>query len=331
MIDVTVVLPIYNGLRRSPNYLPEAIESVLNQDYNSFELIIVDDGSDEDYSSLREKYEKDPRVRWYRKENEGQSAARNHGAELGIGKWLAFIDQDDRWYNNRLKETVDTMIYKRNLGINCVMVYSDLDRIDSLGHIICQNFIKENHLGIHPKKRLEDILGNNAFILPGTMLVEREEFLNLGGFNKSLSGYEDDELSLRFFYIGRLVFIKKALIQWRIYQESYSYSERMDRSRMAYWGILINAHGNDKKQNEMWVRDQIAPRFYYEWLHAWRKSLVNNDKSQASRARSGLAQVAKHLPMKLRIKAIIGSVLPYSVAFFLFKSELIKRFAHRFS
>jgi len=101
---VTVVMPVYNGRRKSEHYLPEAIDSVLAQTYPHFELIIVDDGSDEDYSDLMEKYRSEPRIRWVRKENGGQSSARNYGATLGTGQFLAFIDQDDRWYPLRLEK-----------------------------------------------------------------------------------------------------------------------------------------------------------------------------------------------------------------------------------
>jgi glycosyltransferase involved in cell wall biosynthesis len=323
MVDVTVVLPVYNALRKSENYLPDAIESVLSQDYDSFELIIVDDGSTEDYSMLINKYKTSDKVKWFRKTNGGQSSARNYGAALGSGKFLAFIDQDDLWYKNRLSETVRA--FKANQKNNCVMVYSDLDRIDSNSRIVCRNFLREHKLGVHPKTNIISLLGVNAYILPGTMLVDRKQFLSIGGFNESLSGYEDDELALRFFQKGALVFIKKSLMQWRIYQESYSYSERMDKSFSKYFEILLENYPDDKHQGEYWVRDQIAPRFYYGWLHSFRMAIIKNDKNQAKRAREGLAVVSKYLPFKRRIISKTGSVMPYSVAYILYKTR-----AHKF-
>ncbi|MHB1643950.1 MAG: glycosyltransferase [Acidithiobacillus sp.] len=317
MDKVTVVLPVYNGLRKSETYLTDAIESVLSQDYDSFELIIVDDGSTEVYENLIDKYKNNDNVKWVRKENGGQSSARNYGARLGTGKFLAFIDQDDLWYKNRLRETV--RVFKQNQKNNCVMAYSDLDRIDSKSRIVCRNFLREHRLGVHPKTNIISLLGVNAFVLPGTMLVDREQFLSIGGFNESLSGYEDDELALRFFQKGGLVFIEKPLIQWRIYQESYSYSERMDKSFSKYFEILLESYPDDKNQGEYWVRDQIAPRFYYGWLHSFRMALIKNDKNQASRAREGLAIISKYLSFKKKFISRLGSVMPYSAAYIFYK------------
>jgi Glycosyltransferases, probably involved in cell wall biogenesis len=322
MVDVTVVLPVYNGLRKSEHYLTDCIESVLNQDHDSFELIIVDDGSTEDYSALIDKYKHNDKVKWVRKENGGQSSARNFGAKLGSGKFLAFIDQDDLWYKNRLRETVRA--FKMNQKNNCVMVYSDLDRIDSKSRIICRNFLREHKLGIHPKNNIISLLGINAYILPGTMLVERDKFLQLGGFNEDLSGYEDDELALRFFHHGSLIFVEKPLIQWRIYQESYSYSERMDRSFGKYFEILLKNYPNDREQGEFWVRDQIAPRFYYGWLHSLRIALKNNDKEKTKRAKNGLNSVSKHLSFRIKITAKLASIIPYSFAIGLYKIKFHK-------
>src|SRR5580704_5180413 len=94
---VTVVLPVFNALSSNPEYLPLSIESVITQTHQNLELIIVDDGSTDDYTALRSRFT-DHRIVWLRQDNAGQSSARNHGARAGNGVFLAFIDQDDRWY-----------------------------------------------------------------------------------------------------------------------------------------------------------------------------------------------------------------------------------------
>lgn len=316
MVDVTVVLPIYNPLRKSETYLTDAIDSVLSQDYNSFELIIVDDGSTEDCSKIIDKYKHCKNVKFFRKKNGGQSSARNFGAKLGSGEYLAFIDQDDVWYRNRLKETV--RYFKRNQDNNCIMVYSDLDRIDAASRIVCRSLLRSYKLGIHPKTDVSHILGMNAFVLPGTMLVKREQFLSIGGFNETLSGYEDDELALRFFQKGGLFFIDKPLIQWRIYQQSYSYTRRMDESRLKYYKILTGSYHNDKDECAFWIRDSIAPRFFYEYINIYKVALVRESKEQAMTAREGLRIVSKDLPFKKKIMSLGISAVPYSLARFIY-------------
>lgn len=310
---ITIVMPVYNGRRKSPNYLTEAIDSVINQSFSEFELIIVDDGSDEDYNDLVQKYSNDQRITWKRTENGGQSAARNLGAKLGNGKWLAFIDQDDRWYPHRLEQTVSVMNQASTRGKPCSLVYGELDRIDAKGRIIHHNFLQTGHHGTHHRVRLEDIIGENAFILPGTMLINRHLFLKIGGFNRKLSGYEDDELSIRLFNEGKIIFIEEPLIQWRIYPESYSYTARMDESRSLFFAILCDLYPNDIQQDKWWVRDIIAPRFQREWAASLRRAIKIANKYQARKAKDGLRQVLPHLSKRKKFYTMLLLALPSTI------------------
>lgn len=98
-IGVTVIIPFYN----SQDYLKRCVESVLIQSFKSFEIILVDDGSTDDSSSIgRLMCDVDSRIRYYYKENGGVSSARNAGLSLAIGKYVMFIDADDTISENAL-------------------------------------------------------------------------------------------------------------------------------------------------------------------------------------------------------------------------------------
>lgn len=89
---ISVIVPVYNA----ESYLSECIESILNQTYSSFELILINDGSKDSSGRICDEYaNKDQRVRVFHKNNEGVSAARNMGIELARYKYLMFIDSDD--------------------------------------------------------------------------------------------------------------------------------------------------------------------------------------------------------------------------------------------
>lgn len=89
---VSVIVPIYN----SEKYLSKCIESMLNQTYQNFELILVDDGSKDSSGDVCKQYElQDQRVRYIYKENGGVSSARNEGIKLARGEYIAFVDSDD--------------------------------------------------------------------------------------------------------------------------------------------------------------------------------------------------------------------------------------------
>jgi glycosyltransferase involved in cell wall biosynthesis len=97
---VSVVVPAYD----QPAFLAEAVRSVVAQTFADFELIVVDDGSPTD---LRPAFDEasggDPRCRYVRQANGGGGAARNHGIALARGRWVAFLDHDDRWLPAKLE------------------------------------------------------------------------------------------------------------------------------------------------------------------------------------------------------------------------------------
>jgi len=99
MPEISVIMPVYN----TASYLAQSIESVLNQTYSDFELIIVDDGSTDDSLKIINSYAaKDKRIKVITQENQGQSVARNRALKEAKGKYITFIDSDDFYAKNFL-------------------------------------------------------------------------------------------------------------------------------------------------------------------------------------------------------------------------------------
>ena len=100
----TVITPTYNRAK----YILTAIESVLAQTFQEFELIIVDDGSEDETASLVATFSSaDPRVRYIKQENKGRSVARNVGIEAAHGEYVSFLDSDDYWQPTHLQNIFD--------------------------------------------------------------------------------------------------------------------------------------------------------------------------------------------------------------------------------
>lgn len=92
MVVISVIVPVYNAEK----YLNRCIDSILNQTFKDFELILVDDGSKDSSGNICEKYaEQDQRIKVIHQENKGQAAARNRGVINASGEWIAFVDADD--------------------------------------------------------------------------------------------------------------------------------------------------------------------------------------------------------------------------------------------
>lgn len=101
---ISVIIPFY----KNKKWLSEALESVYTQSYKNYEIILVNDGSDEDISQLLEKY--NSKLKYIYKANSGPGDTRNVGIEKSNGEYLAFLDSDDIWLPNKLKDQLEFML-----------------------------------------------------------------------------------------------------------------------------------------------------------------------------------------------------------------------------
>lgn len=100
---VTAVIPFYSNKQ----WLIEAIDSILNQTYKNIEIIVIDDGSNEDTSEIHSKYK--DKIIYIKKENGGPASARNIGIKMAKGQYIAFLDSDDIWYPKKIEIQLEYM------------------------------------------------------------------------------------------------------------------------------------------------------------------------------------------------------------------------------
>ena len=101
---ISIIIPVYNA----EDYLDRCIQSILSQDFNSYEVILVDDGSTDSSSLICDRYSQtDPRFRTLHKVNGGVSSARNSGIDLAKGEYLMFVDSDDALMPDALKHVTE--------------------------------------------------------------------------------------------------------------------------------------------------------------------------------------------------------------------------------
>lgn len=146
---VSIITPTFN----SANYIAETIQSVQNQTYLHWELIIVDDGStDHTISIIQEIQKVEPRIQLIRQEkNVGPAITRNKGIELAKGNYLTFLDADDLWFSNFIENSINT-IEKTKIPF----VFSSYRRSDEVLNFVYSDFI------VPQKVTYSDILKTNS-------------------------------------------------------------------------------------------------------------------------------------------------------------------------
>jgi glycosyltransferase involved in cell wall biosynthesis len=223
---VSVIIPTYNRACM----VGEAIESVLDQNYSSFELIVIDDGSTDQTPDLLRSFGR--RIIAIRQENKGVSAARNLGISHASGELIAFLDSDDLWLPGKLTAQVD--FFRRNPA-----------------SLICQTqeiWIR-NGRRVNPKHRHEKRSGMIfepslalCLVSPSAVIMRRRLFDRVGRFDENLPACEDYDLWLR---IGRrfpVHLIDRPLVVKRGgHDDQLSRAPGLDKFRIASLQKLIDS------------------------------------------------------------------------------------------
>jgi glycosyltransferase involved in cell wall biosynthesis len=193
--EISVIIPVYNG----ENSIARAVHSALAQDFSDFEIIVVDDGSTDSTPRVLSQY--GDRIRILRQANRGSSAARNAGAVIANGKYLAFLDADDWWRKDKL-----TLMHQAlEINENAILAFSGYWEV----------FPDRTH-----SKRLyekapsfDDMFKRRVDIPPSTVLMRRSGFERCGRFCKELPhGCEDTYLWLVAREHGPFIYVNESLI-----------------------------------------------------------------------------------------------------------------------
>jgi glycosyltransferase involved in cell wall biosynthesis len=198
---VSVIIPTYNSAR----YIEEALESVFEQTFQDFEIIVVDDGSSDETREILKKY--GDRVKYLFQENSGPAGARNRGISNARGKYIAFLDADDLWLPTKLEKQLSLFRQRAHLG----MVTTGACSFDEKGVY-----------GFSANKRKTLMMGNiarNIFLRSNlgtpTVMARKEVFDNIGLFEENIRQAEDDNMWIRIAAHYDIELIDEALIKVR--------------------------------------------------------------------------------------------------------------------
>jgi glycosyltransferase involved in cell wall biosynthesis len=180
MPRVSIIIPTYN--RR--DLVREALASVQAQTYQDCELIVVDDGSTDGTAEVVQEFSG---VHYISQSNRGVSAARNRGVAYSTGAWLAFLDSDDLWQPRKLETQVAFFTTHPEV------------QICQTEELWLRNGVRVNPHNKH-RKTGGDIFARSlerCLVSPSAVMLRRELFIRVGGFDESLPACEDYDLWLR--------------------------------------------------------------------------------------------------------------------------------------
>lgn len=242
--QISVILPVYNAEK----YLRESIDSVLNQTYTNFELIIINDGSTDDSENIILSYD-DSRINYIKKNNSGISETLVQGIQLSNGKYIARMDADDIAFSTRFLKQV-TFLEKNK---EYILVGSAVHYIDDSGKFVGRSIPYMSDSSIKYNLRFGSVIAH-----PSVMFL-KEAYLKTHGYNKEIKGmFEDYLLWLEMSKQGKFYNFHSPLIAYRINNNSWYFKINQEEL-----GVLMRKAFQLVSQNK-----------YEEFIEAYKASFA---------------------------------------------------------
>ncbi|WP_454062751.1 glycosyltransferase family 2 protein [Candidatus Nitrospira salsa] len=264
-IQVSVIIPTY----RRPIFLRTALESVLAQTFPDFEVMVVDDASQDNTLDVVKEFD-DNRIQYIAHEfNKGGSAARNTGIRHARGEYIAFLDDDDEWLPEKLELQVEVLNQSRQ---EVGGVYTGCTKIERESGMIvcCKTPTQRGNL-------FQKLLRKNCITSTSSILLRKECFERVGLFDERLPSSQDYDLWLRISKVFKFESISKSLFIYHIHEkkigtnlealseglclmlQKYETNLSIFKKNFGYYGCLeLGAfyclHGNVKKGQESYLK-----------------------------------------------------------------------------
>jgi glycosyltransferase involved in cell wall biosynthesis len=208
---VSIVLPVFNG----SNYLKQAINSALAQDYNNFEVIVINDGSNDDLQTEKIALSYGKRIIYHYQDNKGVAYTWNKGVELSTGDYISFLSHDDLYETNKLSAQIN--LIKSNELQNTI-IYSNWVVIDDNSQEK-QRITLPNPI----QKQFYFYVLLNQTIHGCTLLIPKSIFPIIGNFNETLLSTCDYDFILRAAKSIDFLLCPEFLVKGRKHNEQYTY------------------------------------------------------------------------------------------------------------
>jgi len=325
----SIICPLYNAEK----YLDTCIKSVLDQTFTNWEMILVDDGSeDESLKKAGRWVKQDERIRVLQHPgtaNKGVSASRNLGIKHANGTWVAFLDADDVWLPEKLKKQQEVICQYEKKDL--VLVYCLASVIDEEGNPISDKNRTKSHNNIfgfygagQPGLQIDAFRWavNKGFEAPTSTVRCKKELVNeLGGFEEDMHFSEDALMWYRMLEIGSIYFMDESLVHYRVHLTQWNASAtsklKLTRRFIVYERLIQKTDKKNKpcisfllvnKGFRIIVRSNIGYPYldFRIIVKYWKRLLKDNEISTAHKTYSFIIPVIEIMILPVRlIRAII--------------------------
>jgi len=213
---VSIIIPVYNGF----NFLDQSIDSALSQTYKEVEVIVVNDGSDDNGKTEQVAKSYGDQIRYYWKDNGGVASALNYGIKKMRGDLFSWLSHDDVYYPFKIKKQVE---YLNKINNKRVILYSDFEIINEKSkHVRIEKVppLGENSIRYH--------LTRYSSINGCTLIIPKSGFLKTGKFNTKLRATQDYDMWYRLSKYYNFVHCPEVLVKSRIHGLQGGFRDKHD-------------------------------------------------------------------------------------------------------
>jgi glycosyltransferase involved in cell wall biosynthesis len=264
MPKVSIIIPTYNRA----NFIGETIQSILNQTFQDFEIIVVDDGSTDNTKKIIDGFIKQSeKIKYLYQNHCGRpSIPRNYGFKISTGKYLAFLDSDDLWLPKKLEKQINVLEKNINVGfVDCKNII-----INEFGSEIKGSY----KFPIYNGDVFRELLKSNIILTPGSVIIKRDVIEKIGNFDESLLSLDDWDLWIRISKYYGFAYINEPLFKYRVHINNVTATlpQRNAEEQIIY---IFEKHKNDYKDAQ--------PDYYYKGLRETGSFYCKTNKADIGR------------------------------------------------
>jgi glycosyltransferase involved in cell wall biosynthesis len=257
---IDVVMCCYN----SQKYLSEAIDSVLDQTYNNWHLVIINDGSTDATEQIIKSYiSSGVPITYHKQKNQGFASARQQALGLSNNDWIALLDHDDIWYPNKLEIQAQTIAKHKDLGI----LFSNSEQFVDDGTLVRLTLQPDTYSTGLMENAFDELFSYGCYIDSITAVLNKNALIEIGGFDNSYEYIADYDVFIKLASRYKVYFEHQLLARWRIHsnQATQTMTPRIieEHVRLFEW-VLRTFSLNQRTEIEVkrhlfqWLNDQSA-------------------------------------------------------------------------